>query len=39
MIVVFNLIDLEIEMDVINYDDILDDYFFSKTLRPATEWS
>lgn len=26
-------------MDSINYDDILQDYFFSKTLRPATEWS
>lgn len=26
-------------MNLINYDDILDDYFFSKTLRPATEWS
>ncbi|MFQ6251610.1 tyrosine-type recombinase/integrase [Yersinia enterocolitica] len=22
-----------------NYDDILQDYFFSKSLRPATEWS
>lgn len=39
MILVFRLIDLEIEMNLINYDDILDDYFFSKTLRPATEWS
>lgn len=26
-------------MDSTNYDDILQDYFFSKTLRPATEWS
>ncbi len=26
-------------MELINYEDILGDYFFSKTLRPATEWS
>ncbi|WP_175576911.1 tyrosine-type recombinase/integrase [Yersinia enterocolitica] len=26
-------------MDQANYDDILQDYFFSKSLRPATEWS
>ncbi|CVB05045.1 Tyrosine recombinase XerC [Serratia marcescens] len=26
-------------MELISYDDILKDYFFSKTLRPATEWS
>lgn len=26
-------------MDTMSYDDILQDYFFSKTLRPATEWS
>ena len=26
-------------MNQINYDDILKDYFFSKSLRPATEWS
>ncbi|WP_315708185.1 tyrosine-type recombinase/integrase [Brenneria uluponensis] len=26
-------------MDLINYDDILQDYFFSKVLRPATELS
>lgn len=26
-------------MKLISYDDILKDYFFSKTLRPATEWS
>ncbi|HHL2501425.1 TPA: tyrosine-type recombinase/integrase [Yersinia enterocolitica] len=26
-------------MNPANYDDILQDYFFSKSLRPATEWS
>ncbi len=26
-------------MSIINYEDIMGDYFFSKTLRPATEWS
>ncbi len=26
-------------MNQVNYDDILQDYFFSKSLRPATEWS
>lgn len=26
-------------MSAISYEDILQDYFFSKSLRPATEWS
>ncbi|CNL28292.1 phage integrase [Yersinia pseudotuberculosis] len=26
-------------MNKANYDEILQDYFFSKSLRPATEWS
>jgi len=26
-------------MNAISYEDILQDYFFSKSLRPATEWS
>lgn len=26
-------------MENVNYDNLLEDYFFSKSLRPATEWS